>query len=173
MVFIIFTLLGGNLFDCVSAANTSRNVVVSPDQAINAIREAENASYVAFSAMLDADKAGANIFNLTENFNHELRLLDQAKLQNNSGNYLNAYYLAKNTTEIFNEIASQASQLQDQAIQNASRQEFLIILTVPVAVIIITLTFYVCLRLWRKSNLKGLLRMKVEEAKQSETQLVT
>lgn len=131
--------------------------------ATQAIFEAEAASREAFTALLEADKAGANVFPLTMDFNHGLDLLDQAWLQNNTeGNYTVAYHLARNATETFEQIIPKAHQLREQAIQQAEQRKLTLYIVVPIIVLLSTVTFYLGLKWWRKYSLKRVLEMEIK-----------
>jgi len=154
---LIFILLTGSLL------NSKFIGAKTPVEAIDAIQEAETASKNAFKAILEADKAGANIADQTSDFNTGLDLLSQAKNQNNTYyNYTAAYNYAKNATEHFNTITLKANQLKDQATQNASQQRTTTYLLAFLVIVISTIAFYFALKLWRKYSLRRTLGMEIK-----------
>lgn len=88
---------------------------ISPSDAEEALRKAEENLASAYMYVAEAERAGANISELLARLVYAGGLLAEAKNSNSLGDYEKAYSLAINCSSALNNVASEASDLKLKA----------------------------------------------------------
>jgi uncharacterized protein YfcZ (UPF0381/DUF406 family) len=130
------------------------------------ISEAEQAMAVAFEAVLDAERAGANVSSLLVKLNEGAELLSAAQVAFEDGDYGEAARLSGLSSEVGTQVESDALILKVEA-RNAAANRYRLYLAISaVAMIIVILATFFGYRFLRKWHFERLLKMKpeVEEA---------
>jgi len=93
--------------------------VSAADEASSAIGEADNALRMAFEAVLEAERAGANVSDLIVKLDEAGRLLAEAENAYRVGNFNEAVSKAEECSMLADGVAVEASSLKSLALANA------------------------------------------------------
>lgn len=89
------------------------------DEASLAISEANDKLKMAFEAVLETERAGANVSYLIDNLNEAGRILTEAESAYKAGDFSKAMAMAGECSILADNIVSEASNLRERAIVNA------------------------------------------------------
>lgn len=120
----------------------------------NQIAVADLKAEEAFSSILQADKAGADITELSTNFNSLLETLNKAK--NNMEDLQD-----QAISQSFDEIIQQATRLREKAVQEAGLRATITWILVPTTSMIVTLGYYLLVKWYHRFKIKRILEMEV------------
>ena len=142
--------------------------VSAGDEASSAIGEADNALRRAFEAVLDAERAGANVSNLIFKLNEAGRLLAEAENAYKMGKFSEAISKAEGCSVLANGVVGEALSLKSSALA-AAQTAFWQNLTFSCfgGLAFLVALFFVWGR-FKRAYAKKLLRMKPEVASDAE-----
>jgi hypothetical protein len=146
-----FLLLAGYL-PCVVHADSS--------SAVTALASSETELLSDFNAAKAAEASGANISELTNSLNVASTLLSKAELAYSAGDYSSAERLAIQSQNVLSPFVSTANSLQNEAAQKQSA-DFLwsFVGSIVGAVVMLVGGFVVWVRLTRKDNRRGVMKV--------------
>ncbi len=139
--------------------------------ASQALVTAQVASQNAYTALRSAQLAGADVTNLTNQFNQGLVYLEAAETANTAGNYNSTVIQANGATALFTTIQTESANLQTQADSQNNIRSAILILSSIISVALITLGFRF-VENWRHRRwLKRLPEMRIimKEEKREDT----
>jgi hypothetical protein len=143
----------------------------SAQDASQALVIAQVASENAYSALRSAQLAGANVSNLSSQFNQGLAYFEAAESADAAGNYNSTVIQANGATAIFNTIQMEAVQLKEESDSQNNLRSAILIISSIISVALITLGFRF-VEQWRHRRwLKRLPEMRIvmKEEKREDT----
>jgi len=127
---------------------------VSNQEAAATISEAEQAIAVGFEAVLDAERAGANVSNLLVNLTEGGDLLSAAQMAFEDGNYDEAARLSGLSSEVGAQVESDALNLKAEASNAAVTRFRLYLASSAVAMVIVLIVTFLGNRFLKKRYLE-------------------
>jgi hypothetical protein len=139
---------------------------VSGQEATATISEAEQAITVGFEAVLDAERAGANVSGLLVKLNEGAELLSAARMAFEDGDYDEAALLSGLSSEAGAQVESDALILKVEADNAAVNRFRLYLVSSAVAMVIVVFATFLGYRFLKKRHSEHVLKMKpeIEEA---------
>jgi preprotein translocase subunit SecF len=154
---ILFVIL--ILSICFLGLNTA---IAQTNQADSKLQAATNSVNQAFNAVLDAEKAGANVTDLLSQLNNADNLLAEAENSYRAGDTNATIAKANSVLPITQEVTNNAQVLKQSATVNAQNSFWLtIVSSVVVAVVFILVLFFIW-RWFKKNYMKRLSEAKPE-----------
>lgn len=132
-------------------------------EAEKAIRDANEDLIDAFTAVVTAEKSGADVTILTTDLNEALRLLNESRACYEKGNYSLAITYADDSAKISQSIILSAKELRERAVQETTSRS---ILTIAGAILVIGVLYilgYLGWKWWKQRSYKKLMEMRVKE----------
>lgn len=161
LALIIITFIGITLsLPLFTPSSLAVNTVPEADKAV---RDANENLIGAFTAVVTAEKSGANVTVLTTNLNKALHLLNESQVYYNKGNYSLAITCADNSTKISKDIILSAKELRERATQERTFRD---IVKVAGTILVIIALYFLCRigwRWWGQRGHKKLMDMRVKE----------
>ncbi len=131
-------------------------------EARNAIVEAQAQADRAYGVIVDAERAGANVTGLVEEFNRGWVLLEAARMRLSLNDANDAYWKASNSSSIFLNVAQEAETARSNAVMDASQRILSTILGSIVTVVALTFGSYFLSRTLRRRGYEAVLRRRPE-----------
>jgi hypothetical protein len=151
--FVCFIVLSSFLLVSVSAS-TSR------DDAVSSVSTADQSVALAYGAVLNAEKAGANVSSLAVRLNDAADLLSQAHVAFDVGNFAESVRCANLSTQVGGGIYDDANRLQVEAEDaNGNRATLFTVVSVVAVAIVICVCFF-SYRYFKGWYYRRLLKMK-------------
>jgi hypothetical protein len=144
---------------CISAASAQ-------DTALEGIPEAEQQFNMAFTAILEAEAAGAEetqIAAVIDKLDSAANLIEQAKLSQAQGNSTGMSESAAGAAYIAGQVIDEANQLRDAARTSSLYTKVLVFSMVPVAAVIVTVCIHYVLKWRRRNEVERIMRMEIKE----------
>jgi hypothetical protein len=152
-VFVVFWVPVFSVFVSVSASS-------SRDVAASSISEAEQSVSLAYGAVLDAEKAGANVSGLADRLNDAAELLSQAHVAFEAGNFTEAARCAGLSTQVGGGVWDDANRLQVETQDaNGDRATWFTIASLFAVVVVAAVSFF-SYRYFKRWYYRRLLKMK-------------
>jgi predicted PurR-regulated permease PerM len=148
------------LFLC-AYVSTVRNVVAQSDQTVSKLQAAESAIDQAFDAVLDAEKAGANVTGLLARLNAAADLLAQAEIAVRKGDS-NAGAKGDSVLSIAGEVETAAVAARDAALGAGQNALYSTVAFSSVGVVVFVLVLFLVWRQSKQSNVKSVFEAKPE-----------
>jgi hypothetical protein len=143
------------------------SLVLASNDTSSKIVDAENAVKQAFLLILDSEKEGANVSDLDNRLSNAARVLIEAKIANQTGDYESADALADNCTAIANGVIANAIQTRDTA-ANLKQQRILWSASLSALGLgVLAVSSYFVWKYLRNHYISRILKMKPEEARNS------
>lgn len=156
----LFPLILSALFISLTLASALPILATSQqDNALEEIQNAEQQFHEAFTAIREAEAAGAEgnqIANLIERLNIALNLIEQANSTNTNETASQAAYIS-------NQLKDEANQLRESALTSSLYTKIFVFGMVPVAALIVTLCVHYGLKRWRQSEVERVMKMEIRK----------
>lgn len=127
-------------------------VLADQNSAQAAIDAAQNSLSSCLASVQRAEAAGANVDALTATLNDSADLLTEAQLAYASNDYNSAYTYATQSQSMLSGVTSQASELQQNAVNNRNQNITVLVLSVVTSVAILCVGVAAWLRLGDKGR---------------------
>jgi hypothetical protein len=142
------------------------SAIAQTTQADSKLRAANTSVNQAFNAVLDAEKAGANVTDLLSQLNTVANLLAEAENSYKAGDINASIAKANSLLPITQEITNKAQTLKNSAIVDTQNNFwFMILITVDVAVVFVLVLFFIW-RWFKRNYMKRLSEAKPEVTNQ-------
>lgn len=141
------------------------SLVLASDDTSSKITDAENAVNHGFMLILNAEKEGANVSDLDNRLSNAARVLIEAKIANQSGDYASADALADNCTAIADEVAANALKMKDMAVALKEQRVLWSAYLSSLGLIMLAFSSHIVWRRLRNRYVKRILKLKPEEVK--------
>lgn len=132
-------------------------------EADKAIRDANENLIDAYTAVVTAEKSGADITVLTTNLNKALLLLNESRAFYKTGNYSLAITRADDSAKISKDIILSANELRGRAAQEKTFRSIVTIASAILVIVTIYVLGYLGWRWWSQRSYKKLMEMRVKE----------
>ena len=132
-------------------------------EADKAIRDANENLIDAYTAVVTAEKSGADVAVLTTNLNKALSLLNESRALYNTGNYPLAITRADDSAKISKSIVLSANELRGRAFQEKTFRNILTIAGVILVLIVLYFLGRLGWRWWNQRSYKKLMELRVKE----------
>lgn len=149
---------------CSYSANRP-SLVLASNGTSSKITDAENAVNHGFMLILNAEKEGANVSDLDNRLSNVARVLTEAKIANQSGDYASADALADNCTAIADEVAANALKMKDMAVALKEQRVLWSAYLSSLGLIMLAFSSHIVWRRLRNRYVKRILKLKPEEVK--------
>ena len=136
--------------------------VAQTDQATLELQGANNAVNLAFNAVLDAEKAGANVTVLLDQLNYAANILAQAENSNRTGNSTAASAQADSVLPIAQEVTTLAQDAKQAALVSGQITVWSIIAFTIIAGFVFVFVLFLVWRRFKRSYIDSLSEAKPE-----------
>ena len=157
-VIVLYVLL--SLVSWVSVSSIQASNV--EDGALSAIERGELAMTVAYEAVLEAERAGANVTSLLSKLNEGAEALSEAHMSNRVGNFDDVTYFANLCYDLVASIEAEANMLRDAAVVERPQRLFLTSLSSAVAAVCILFGGFFGWRFFKNRYYQRISQMKPE-----------
>ena len=157
VLFVLFALVSSVFVSCIKGSDAE-------DVALSAIASAESAMGLAYDAVLEAEKAGANVSGLLDALNEGAEALSKAYISNRVGNFDNAIYFADLCGDLIGGVEAEANELRDAAAVDRNQRLLLTSFGSVLAVVCIFCGGFFGWRFFKSRYHRRALKMKPEVA---------
>jgi len=157
VLFVLFALVSSVFVSCIKGSDAE-------DVALSAIASAESAMGLAYDAVLEAEKAGANVSGLLDALNEGAEALSKAYISNRVGNFDNAIYFADLCGDLIGGVEAEANELRDAAAVDRNQRLLLTSFGSVLAVVCIFCGGFFGWRFFKSRYHRRVLKMKPEVA---------
>ncbi len=152
---MVFLALGSCLY-------SGHYVFAQTDQTASKLQAANTAVEQAFNAVLDAEKAGANVTDLLVSLNNAAGILAQAENSYRTGDNNTAAAQADSVLPIAQEVTASAQDAKQTALVSGQNAFWFIIAFTVIAVFVFVLVLFLVWRWFNRSYIKNLYKAKPE-----------
>jgi hypothetical protein len=137
-------------------------VFAQTDQTASKLQAANSAVGQAFNAVLDAEKAGANVTQLLVKLNTAGKFLAEAQNAYNSGTTANVTSMAENVRQIVEQVNGEALNLRDVSLVESQNSFWLVLIFSVVGAVVFGISLLTVWRRFKRAFMKKLLGLKPE-----------